>query len=30
MFAKDGNYEKAFKESIMASIQERKDKGCAT
>ena len=30
MFAKDGDYEKAFKDSIIASIKDRKEKACAT
>lgn len=30
MFGHDGNYEKALKESITASIQERLAKACDT
>jgi hypothetical protein len=30
MFAVDGNYQKAFKDAITASLKERTEKACAT
>jgi hypothetical protein len=30
MFAADGNYQKAFKDAIAASVKERLEKACST